>query len=380
MRVLFFTKMDFALEGMSGIRQKIRAQVAAFREAGHETDLLYREGLFFKADLHSGETVSLPLPSGAGKLSVYYREMPQRLGLAGYDAIYYRHHLSTPALLGFFKRFKKANPKGLLLMEFPTFPYEHEYVRPLDRLKVWLDRWCARSFRQWVDYAVSVSPVDEIYGLPVLVVGNGISVRDTPFVAQPPALENELHLLGLANVQTWHGFDRLVEGLARYREQAPPGAPKVVFDIAGKGDELPRLQALVAKLGLQDSVVFHGHRSGKALEELMAGAHLGISTLALHRIRLEKGSVLKSRTYCANGLPFVQAFLDEAFPEDKFPFSLRIPADDSSVDIARLLDFYRIVRARYPEYPRDMRRYAEENLSWLAVMRPIWAAMNQRKR
>jgi hypothetical protein len=112
----------------------------------------------------------------------------------------------------------------------------------------------------------------------------------------------------------------------------------------------------------------------------MAGAHLGISTLALHRIRLEKGSVLKSRTYCANGLPFVQAFLDEAFPEDKFPFSLRIPADDSPVDIARLLDFYRTVRARYPEYPRDMRRYAEENLSWLAVMRPIWAAMNQRKR
>jgi glycosyltransferase involved in cell wall biosynthesis len=376
MRVLFFTKMDFALEGMSGIRQKIRAQVGAFREMGHETDLLFREGNAFKAETHHGETLSMPLPKGPGKLAVYYRHMPERLGLAGYDAVFFRHHLATPPLLGFLKRYKRTNPRGLAFMEFPTFPYVHEYVRPADRLKVWIDQWCARAFRRYVDYAVTVTPETSIYGMPVLVMGNGIPVADIPFRPEPAPFGDELRLLGLANLQDWHGFDRLVEGMARYRANAAAGAPRIVLDVAGQGDELPRLQALVERHGLLDTVRFHGYRTGAALEGLVQNAHLGISTLALHRKQMEWASDLKSRAYCARGLPFVQAFRDEAFPEEKFPFVLRLPADDSPVDIERLLRFYRDLRAEHPQFPLDMRRYAEQHLTWRAVMAPIWAAMN----
>jgi glycosyltransferase involved in cell wall biosynthesis len=376
MRVLFFTKMDFALEGMSGIRQKIRAQAEAFREAGHETDLLYREGMFFRAERHHGETVSMALPKGPGKLAVYYRHMPERLGLAGYDAVFFRHHLATPPLLGFLKRYKQARPQGLTFMEFPTFPYVHEYVRPADRLKVWIDQWCARSFHRYVDYAVTVTPETSIYGMPVLVMGNGIPVAEIPFRPEPAPFKGELRLLGLANLQDWHGFDRLVEGIVRYRARAAADAPRIVLNVAGTGDELPRLQALVERYGLQDAVHFHGYRTGSALEELVASAHLGISTLALHRKQMEWASDLKSRAYCARGLPFVQAFRDEAFPEEKFPFVLRLPADESPVDIERLLAFYRSIRTEHPRFPLEMRQYAEQHLTWHAVMAPIWAAMN----
>lgn len=369
MRVLFFTKMNFALQGMSGIRQKIWAQTEAFQTEGHETDLAFREGNIFKTVRHTGETVEIPLPAGPSKLAVYYREMPEKLGLAQYDVLYLRHHLAVPGMLGLMRRFKKANPKGLIFIEFPTFPYAYEYVKPVDRVKVWVDLWCARAFKRYADYMVSVTPQTEIYGVPALVIGNGISLNGIPFQERPPVLDGELRLLGLANVQRWHGFDRLIAGLATYRAQTP--AIRVTFDIAGKGDELPKLEAQVKALGLGEVVRFHGFLTGKALDELVANAHLAISSLGMHRIQMGAGSVLKSREYCARGKPFVYAFTDESLPEG-FPYACLLPANETPIEVPELLFFYQKLLAEHPNFSEAMRRFAAEKMSWQAVMRPVF--------
>ena len=44
-------------------------------------------------------------------------------------------------------------------------------------------------------------------------------------------MENELHLIGVAEIHFWHGFDRLIKGLKEYYAHNP--GYKVYFHIVG---------------------------------------------------------------------------------------------------------------------------------------------------
>jgi len=71
-----------------------------------------------------------------------------------------------------------------------------------------------------------------------------------------------------------------------------------------------------------------------------------------------------------NGHVIFHGTRDWDFPET-FPFVYRILKDDTPVDINQVIKWYESLIKEHPNYSIEMRKYAEENLSWDAKMRPV---------
>jgi len=138
----------------------------------------------------------------------------------------------------------------------------------------------------------------------------------------------------------------------------------------GEGDALPALKQLTNNLGLNRYVVFNGTKAGEELDKIFDESDVAIGSLGNHRKGLNSDSALKNREYCARGIPFVIASSDQDFPES-FPYILKIPSDDSLVDINKIIEWYEELTQSHPNYSTEMRKYTEEHLSWDAKMRPV---------
>jgi hypothetical protein len=127
---------------------------------------------------------------------------------------------------------------------------------------------------------------------------------------------------------------------------------------------------LTQSLQLDPHVTFHGVTTGKALDELFDRSDIAIASLGMHRIGLESASSLKTREYCARGIPFLFAGRDISFGDD-FPFALRVPTGDDPIDFGRVLSEHANVLARVANPAAEMRAYAAAHLSWKTRLNEI---------
>ena len=164
----------------------------------------------------------------------------------------------------------------------------------------------------------------------------------------------------------WHGVDRFIRGLHEYNAHYA-NSTKIVLHIVGDGPELPHLKELTAELNQQDNVIFHGFKSGKELDEMFDMCHIALDALAGFRKGLTETSSLKSREYCARGIPFIASSKDADFP-DGWEYVQKIPDDESPVDMNTVISFANRVVTN-PNHPQKMREYAEEHLDWNAKMK-----------
>lgn len=201
---------------------------------------------------------------------------------------------------------------------------------------------------------------------PHITIGNGFNV-DSVTVRRPiPFTGKELHLLCVANVNRWHGLDRLIRGMGTYQ-----GPTRVTLHIAGDGSELPALKKISDDLDISGQVIFHGFTTGKVLDELFNTCHIAIGSLALHRIGLTEASILKAREYCARGIPYIIACADPDFPAD-YPYVHRLSADESPVRIESIIEFAQSV-FQDTGHPQKMREYALGQLDWSIKMKILKA-------
>lgn len=199
---------------------------------------------------------------------------------------------------------------------------------------------------------------------PHITIGNGINTGSVPIRKYPESSNNELHILFVGNISRWHGLDRLLHGLATYR-----GTPRVMLHVAGDGAELPYLRKLADALGVSDQVIFYGYLMGEALDTLFDRCHLAVGSLGIHRKGLSEASTLKAREYCCRGIPFIIADKDPDFPLD-FPYILRLPGDESSIDINMIIAFAEKICSD-PDHAQKMRRYAEKYLDWSVKIKSL---------
>lgn len=208
------------------------------------------------------------------------------------------------------------------------------------------------------------------YKIPYLVIGNGIRVDSVQVNKRKRnTVRGEYNLTCVAQISPWHGLDRLMEGLRRYK-----GNDVINFHIVGTGSALSQLKELAEKLGLKN-VFFHGFLSGKELDDILEATDLAISTLAIHRINIRYLSVLKSREYCARGIPFVYAGFDDDFPPE-FPYVLQTELSEDPIDIELIVSFLKKLESM-PDYSNKMRKHAEEVLSWDVKMARLAARLKE---
>lgn len=284
------------------------------------------------------------------------------------DILYIRNSHPTKKMISIVK-----NKRLIKLLEYPTYPYEEEYKKTRPKLQLIIfgnDK--RKRMENLVDLVVAISgeknlKVDEKF----ILITNGIQLGSVKVKKQNK--KNYLNLLSIANVAFWHGYDRIIKGLHEYYKTNPE--KEVFYHCVGEGRELTNLKKLTKELNLEKYVIFHGTKTGEDLDKVVDECDIAFGSLGFHRTGLTGGSPLKAREYCARGIPFVIAYEDRDFPET-FPFSYRIPKDDTPVDVSQVIKWYENLIKELPNYPMEMRRYAEENLTWDAKMKPVVERIN----
>lgn len=366
MKALFLVFHGFASH--NGISKKIFSQVDALRECGVDTRLCHLE---IDSEGFQKRMVDDAVLENYGngiaakfKKRMCYGSLAQYISDEKFDFVYMRSdHNANPFLTRFLKRLKKGGIP--VVMEISTYPYDNEYSRSPWKRKLYLkqDQLFRRGMARELYRMVTFADYDTIFGVPTIKISNGIDFKQIPLKSDHTD-SKVIRLTGVADIHFWHGFDRIISGLADY--YAAPQDTKVVFDVVGSGvpAEIAHLKEMVKENKLTDKVFFQGPLWGDDLNEQFNRSDIGIASLARHRCGIDKIKTLKNREYAARGIPFIYSETDDDF--DGKPFVVKAPADESPIDIQSLLASFR----RIGMSPAEI-RHSVEDLSWKKQMRLV---------
>ena len=371
MRILFLTYHGF--EEASGISKKMLAQIKGLRQNGHEVHVCYYD---LAADGSRCRYVDGQVIRnyGKGRWATLLQRMDYRC-VNDYcrehqiELVYVRCFMNaSPFVVSLFKRLQADGIKAV--MEVPTYPYDGEFASlPLKyRMEHIIDKLYRNQLASYMNAIVTFSDEQQIFGQRTIRISNGVDFDTLP-LHQPPLLQERaggeaLHLIGVAEVHPWHGFDRVLTGLGEYYQKG--GTEQVVFHIVGGVSErmMQEFRAIMEQYHIADKVIFHGKLFGDALDEVFSRCQFAIGSLARHRSGISSIKTLKNREYAARGIPFIYSEEDSDF--DQQPYVLKAPADESPIDIAGIIRFL----DSHQEQPADIRR-SVECLSWKTQMQRV---------
>ena len=327
MDLLFVTFWSFDDAESNGITKKIRAQIDSFRKAGFRVDhtccqcgrfLLYRGGKAI--DLCATRRLTTRIAAAHA-----LRKYLSRKGIR-YDRVYLRYPQGDPALAALLKVLHR---NSRVIVEIPTFPYDEEFRGSLPlRCSLLLDRLSRKSIARHTDRFLTFSEHETIYGVPTIRTDNGIDADACP-LREPLPPDGRTHVIAVAGFSPWHGYDRLLTGLAAYKKAG--GERRFFLDFAGDGPSLAGYREQAERLGLSEDVSFHGPLYGDALNALFDRADVAAASLGIHRIGLRLSSSLKYNEYLVRGLPAITTGRRSDLPS-LAPYRLRVPLSDEPVD------------------------------------------------
>ena len=366
MKALFLIFHGF--DKANGISKKIHYQVKALKECGVDVRLCYyditatgeRRWMVDDeviADFGTGTTAKV-------WKRIYYSPIADYARRENINLVYIRsHHNANPFTLNLVKHLKRTGAK--VVMEIPTYPYDQEYSSLSMKFHLAIDRCFRRQLSRHLDGIVTFSNAETIFGGKTIRISNGIDFDAIPIKQGRNDTSHELHLIGVAEVHYWHGFDRLVNGLAEYYRTNPEY--KVYFHIVGplSGErERKEILPVIRDNHLEPYVILHGPLHSEKLNAQFEKADFAIGSLGRHRSGITYIKTLKYREYAARGLAFMYSENDEDF--DSMPYVWKVPADESPIDIPRLIDFQRNQAMTSAEIRESVRP-----LSWKAQMQKV---------
>ena len=375
MKILFLTYHGF--EEASGISKKMLAQIKGLRQNGHDVRLCYYD---FADNGHRCRYIDDVVIKDYGKGVI--AGLRQRLD---YNCIYeycVREKIefvyarcfqnANPWLIRFFKKLKEAGIHAVT--EIPTYPYDGEFknFNLKSRMELKIDQLFRRKLYQQMDALVTFSDAECIFGQRTIRISNGVDFDSIP-LHQPSTISHqpsELHLIGVAEVHDWHGFDRVMTGMGEYYKNG--GQYEVFFHVVG-GVHPNRMTnvflPIIKEYGLQDRIIFHGQLFGDALTDVFNQCQFAIGSLGRHRSGITVIKTLKNREYATRGIPFIYSEQDSDF--DHQPYVLKAPADESPLDIQRILDYMANFQMKSAEIRRTV-----EHLAWKIQMQMVIDQIN----
>jgi len=255
-------------------------------------------------------------------------------------------------------------------MEIPTYPYDAEYTGADRRVRLSLaiDKLYRRRLAKQMTAIVTYADTKKIFGQRTICISNGIDFSTLPLRVRQA--NKDIHLIGVAEVHYWHGYDRVIHGIGEYYKR--PHDKNVYFHIVGgvapsemyDTAQAPGFDRYIKQYGIEKQIIFHGQKYGEELDELFNGADFAIGSLARHRTKIDKIKTLKNREYAARGIPFIYSETDEDF--DRMPYVLKAPADESPVSIRAIIQFYEALNST----PEQIRA-SIKHLSWRNQMEQV---------
>lgn len=361
MKILFLIFHGF--DPNNGISKKISYQLNAFKANGHEAHLCYMDENGSKrrivddiviADYGNGKKSKILKRTEFGSI-VDYAVKNQ------IEFVYIRsNHNANPFTIQMVKRMRGNGMK--VVMEIPTYPYDQEYFNKSMRRQLIQDKLFRNLFAKQLDAIITFSEEDIIFGQQTIRISNGIDFDSVRMKKESHHPADEMHLIGVAEIHRWHGFDRIIKGLAEY--YTTPKEIKVFFHMVGyffSPVEEAEITEIIKANHLEPYVILYGKKHGEELDEIFDKCDFGIGSLGRHRVGIEHIKTLKNREYAARGIPFVYSETDTDF--DYRPYVLKVPADETAVKIEDIIAFYQQL-AITPQEIRD----SITDLSWKCQM------------
>ncbi|MBR4657474.1 MAG: glycosyltransferase [Oscillospiraceae bacterium] len=339
----------------SGIERKVRTQHKALLEY-FDCELMVLPPVEYSGSIPEKILRRLPFTAAWRKWK-YHGEFNDA------DFLYIRQVYHDASFVRYLRAIRRQNPKIRIIYELPTYPYLNEQKNSLGNLafRKKETRWCKRAAK-YMDRTVTFYGQDEIWGIPCIKLINGFDFSRVKLPER--SAPKDVQIISVAANAFWHGYDRLIEGLRLYYDHG--GTERIIYHIVGS--DLPELRKLVKDGHLEQHVVFHGVQSGDALRKLYEQSYLGVDVLGGHRKNYPVSSSLKSREYCAYGLPILTASPIDFLPDD-YPYQMVVPYDDSPIDIPALLSFYS--RCYRNVSSVEIRSFAEARCDIRQTMKPI---------
>ena len=373
MKILFLVYHGFSEH--SGISKKIHYQVKGLRENGHDVRLCYYAQ---SQNGHWCRFVDDEVIQDYGKGTL--AGLRQRISYSCiYDYcirekiafVYARCFMNAnPFLIRLFKKLRKAGIHSVT--EIPTYPYDEEFKNfdKKARCGLKIDQLFREKLSRQMDAIVTFSDAEYIFGQRTIRISNGVDFDSIPLHQPPLSWEKTgngaLHLIGVAEVHPWHGFDRVMAGIGEYQ-----GSREVFFHVVGgvhphrmETDFLP----IIKKYALADRIIFHGQLFGDELTSVFNQCQFAIGSLGRHRSGITVIKTLKNREYATRGIPFIYSEQDSDF--DHQPYVLKAPADESPVDIQRIIDFM----DDFTMKPEEI-RLSVKHLAWSIQMQRVLDAI-----
>lgn len=361
-----------------GISRKIENECKALRSNGFDISLGYigeSDGHYrFQIDGKGIEDYGTSPTFWKIGCRLRWRKTARAIIDGGYKFIYVRYtHFASPWTVRLFRYLHRHGCR--VFLEIPTYPYDSEYVGRkgfADNIAIAMERrWRGRMAR-YLSRIVTFSADRNIWGCPTVRIGNGVNIGDITARPHKELSAGEFRMIGVAAFSEWHGYDRLLRGIAEYKRTAGPSAPRVHLELVGPHNPVcARLMELADELGLGEEVAFPGAMSGSGLDRRFAEADIAIGSLGRHRSGITEIRTLKNREYAARGIPFVYSECDPDFDDKRYV--LRVAADESPVDIGALIAF-----CHKGDYDlSSARRFVTDELTWDSQMRIVREAYDE---
>ena len=234
MKILFLVYHGFS--EVSGISKKIHYQVKGLRENGYEVHLCYYD---FDKNGHRCRYVDDEVIQdyGTGPIAglrqrIDYDCIYDYCKRTGIQFVYARCFMNAnPFLIRLFKKLRALGIKSVT--EIPTYPYDQEFATfsRQERLGLKIDQLFRHSLSRQMSAIVTFSDAETIFGQRTIRISNGVDFDSIPLHDYHP-VDDAIHLIGVAEVHLWHGYDRLIAGLGEYYQREP--FPKnMIFHIVG---------------------------------------------------------------------------------------------------------------------------------------------------
>ena len=261
---------------------------------------------------------------------------------------------------------KLSKRKGIkIYLEIPTYPYDGEadFSSVKKIFGIYRERFFRKFLCNYVYRIVTYSLDKTIFGIPTIQISNA-PARSLP-VSKSVRVASSFRMIAVANLAFWHGYDRLIRGMANYYRLSPK--VKVSLTLIGKGNEnvFDELKKLVEKNRLGPYVHFIGQKTNKELDKYFDDVDIAIGCLGCHRKKIYEVKSLKNVEYAMRGIPFVYSESNSDF-DDK-PYVLRVSADESDINIQQLIDFVDSLNISAQEISSSMKDY-----TWDRQMRKVF--------
>lgn len=391
-KILYISNVDLSGRFIPGVIEKIKGQAAAFRRNGFSIDVLYPTNsgiLVIEKEDGSKLTFKGANPFYTNKGLLHKLILHLRLAWIGninfkycektildesYDGIYLRFYLPGSGLIRFLKEVKSHRNKPILLLEYPTLNVKqiikNDFTR---RISYFINEGRVKKLNQLSDYIVTLTKDRELFGRPALFMPNGLDLTKIN-VLKKPEFSNTVVLLGVASdCAHYHGYDKVIKGMYEYKKADL--LPRVRFRIISSllGHNIEFLRNMIKEFGLENDVEFLDSMGRNELEKQYQDVHVGVGTLALHRVGLMDNYSLKHREYAAFGLPFVMSMGDDVFEQS--PFVMTVGRDEEPIDIAAVVKFYTNIRNNESEYTSAFRASMEKLITWDAQLTEIFTVL-----